>query len=144
MLNRAANMHRPTLPILVVDDYPAMSRLISRILLDLGFGKPDQARDGLSALSMLRVQRYRLVISDWAMEPVSGLELLTQVRADPALTDMPFIMLTAAQERDQVLAAKRARVDGYIIKPFTTETVRQRVSEVLSRREGPLAVERVD
>lgn len=125
-------------PILIVDDYTAMLRLLRRMLQDLGFRYIDQASDGRAALAKLRENPYRLIISDLNMEPMSGLELLREVRDDDRLKSLPFIMVTAAGETDQVTAAKKAGVSDYIVKPFTTETVQKKIAGALGeRRELP-------
>lgn len=124
-------------PILIVDDYLAMLRLLRRVLQVIGFTQIDQANSGSSALQKLRKNAYGLIISDFNMEPMSGLELIKETRADHRLQCLPFIMLTASTERDKVLAAKENGVTGYIIKPFTTETVQRKLASIL----GPLCRE---
>lgn len=123
-------MHKDT-PILVVDDYRTMLRIIRNLLKQLDYAKVDDATDGPSALEKLREKRYGLVISDWNMEPMSGLELLRTVRADPALADLPFIMITAENRSENVLAAREAGVTNYIVKPFNAETLRTKIAAAL-------------
>ena len=110
-------------PILVVDDYKTMVRIVRNLLHQLGFEDVDEANDGRARLPSY-ARRFGLVISDWAMEPMNGLELLQQVRADPELKAMPFIMITAENRKDRVSKAEQAGANGYIVKPFTAETLK--------------------
>jgi two-component system chemotaxis response regulator CheY len=109
------------LPILIVDDYRDVSRLIRQILFQLGFREVQEVTSATEALERLREQRYGLVISDWNMEPMSGLELLHKVRADPALCSLPFIMVSGSNQAEKIMAAKEAGVTDYVLKPFTAE-----------------------
>lgn len=118
-------------PILVVDDYKTMVRIVRNLLHQLGFEDVDEANDGASALAKLRARRFGLVISDWAMEPMSGLELLQQMRADPDLAPLPFIMITAENRKERIAKAEEAGADGWIVKPFTAETLRERITRVI-------------
>jgi two-component system chemotaxis response regulator CheY len=118
-------------PILVVDDYKTMVRIVRNLLQQLGFEDIDEANDGASALAKLRARRFGLVISDWAMEPMNGLELLQQVRADPELEALPFIMITAENRKDRVARAEQAGANGYIVKPFNAETLNDRIARVM-------------
>ena len=118
-------------PILVVDDYKTMVRIVRNLLHQLGFDNVDDANDGASALVKLREKRFGLVISDWAMEPMSGLELLQAMRADPELEALPFIMITAENRRDRVAMAEQAGADGYIVKPFNAEALSDRITRVM-------------
>jgi two-component system chemotaxis response regulator CheY len=117
-------------PILIVDDYRTMLRIIRNLLTQLGFEHLEEATDGSSALARLRVGRFGLVISDWNMAPMSGLELLRQMRADPALKDLPFIMVTADRRPAE---AERAGVSGYLVKPFNADSLRSRIAGALAR-----------
>jgi len=119
------------LPILIVDDYRTMLRIIRSLLRQLGYTNVDEATDGSMALQKLKTKPYGLIISDWNMQPMSGLELLKAVRADPELAHIPFIMVTAEGKRDNVITAKEAGVSNYIVKPFNAETLRQKVEAVL-------------
>jgi two-component system, chemotaxis family, chemotaxis protein CheY len=119
-------------PILVVDDYKTMVRIVRNLLNQLGFHDVDEANDGASALAKLRARRFGLVISDWAMEPMNGLELLQQVRADPDLKTLPFIMITAENRKERVAKAEQAGANGYIVKPFTAETLNDRIARAMS------------
>jgi two-component system, chemotaxis family, chemotaxis protein CheY len=125
-----------SMPILVVDDYQAMRRLLRTLLIRIGFANIDFAADGASALAKLRDHSHGLVISDMKMEPMSGLGLLREVRQDKRLRTVPFIMVTAAADVEEVVAAKKAGVSGYIIKPFTAETLRKKLVEVLHIPDG--------
>lgn len=118
------------MPILVVDDYKTMLRIIRNLLKQLGFENVDEATDGSLALARLREKDYGLVISDWNMEPMSGLELLRLVRADPALAALPFIMVTAETREAKIAEAQEAGVSGYIVKPFGAEALSSRIAAV--------------
>ncbi|CCG40366.1 MULTISPECIES: response regulator [Magnetospirillum] len=117
--------------VLIVDDYKTMLRIIRNLLKQLGFNNVDEATDGAMALQMLRVGTYGLVISDWNMEPMTGLQLLREVRADPKLKPVPFIMVTAESKSENVIAAKEAGVSNYIVKPFNAETLKNKMTSVL-------------
>jgi two-component system, chemotaxis family, chemotaxis protein CheY len=120
-------------PVLVVDDFPTMTRLIARLLRQLGFRNIDTATDGNSALQMIDQRSYGLVLSDWNMEPVTGLDLVKAIRADDRLNDMPFVMVTAESKPENVITAKLAGVNAYIVKPFDAETLKRKLSAVLGR-----------
>ena len=117
--------------ILIVDDYKTMLRIIRNLLKQLGFNSVDEAIDGSSALAKLRDKDFGLVISDWNMEPMSGLQLLKEVRADVKLKEIPFIMITAESKSENVIAAKEAGVSNYIVKPFNAATLKGKLSTVL-------------
>ncbi|MCH9049544.1 MAG: response regulator [Proteobacteria bacterium] len=117
--------------ILVVDDYKTMLRIIRNLLKQLDFGNVDEATDGAEALQKLRKKEYGLVISDWNMEPMTGLQLVREVRSDKKLKKLPFIMVTAESKTDNVVAAKEAGVSNYIVKPFNAETLKQKIVSVL-------------
>ena len=119
------------MPILIVDDYKTMLRIIRNLLKQLGFDNVDEATDGSAALQKLRNKDYKLVISDWNMEPMSGMQLLTEVRADNKLKDLPFIMITAESKTENVVAAKQAGVSNYIVKPFNAATLKTKLTAVL-------------
>jgi two-component system, chemotaxis family, chemotaxis protein CheY len=118
-------------PILVVDDYKTMVRIVRNLLQQLGFDNVDDASDGASALAKLRAKRFGLVISDWAMEPMSGLELLQAMRADTALQTLPFIMITAENRKERVARAEEAGANDYIVKPFSAEALSERIARVM-------------
>jgi len=119
-------------PILVVDDYKTMIRIIRNLLKQLGFEDVDEAADGSEALNKMRGRKYGLVISDWNMEPMTGYELLKEVRSDPALGRTPFIMVTAESKTENVIAAKKAGVNNYIVKPFNAQTLKSKIDAVFS------------
>jgi len=119
------------MPILVVDDYKTMVRIISNLLRQLGFTTIDEATEASRALQLMRVREYGLVISDWNMEPMSGLDLLKAIRSDVKLKDTPFIMVTAESKAENVVAAKAAGVSNYIVKPFNAETLKTKITAVL-------------
>ncbi len=121
-----------SMPILVVDDYNTMIRIIRNLLKQLGFENIDDASDGASALSKMRGRRYGLVISDWNMEPMSGYDLLKEIRGDPNLAGTPFIMVTAESKTDNVIAAKKAGVNNYIVKPFNAQTLKSKIETVFA------------
>lgn len=117
--------------ILIVDDYKTMLRIIRNLLNEIGFKNIDEASDGVTALESLRNKKYDLVISDWNMEPMTGLDLLKEVRSDTSLKAMPFIMVTAEAKTENVVAAKKAGVNNYIVKPFNAATLRSKLSAVI-------------
>ena len=116
--------------VLIVDDYKTMLRIINSLLRTLGFVNVDEATDGTMALDMFQKKHYGLVISDWNMEPMSGLDLLKKVRALNDNKDVPFIMVTAESKTENVVAAKQAGVNNYIVKPFNAETLKTKLSAV--------------
>jgi two-component system chemotaxis response regulator CheY len=117
--------------VLIVDDYKTMLRIIRNLLKQLGFNNVDEATDGSAALQKLRDKEYGLVISDWNMEPMTGIQLLREVRADAKLKGMPFIMITAESKTENVIAAKEAGVNNYIVKPFNAATLKTKLVTVL-------------
>ena len=117
--------------VLVVDDYKTMIRIIRNLLKQLGFENVDEAADGGEALEKMRGKKYGLVISDWNMEPMTGYELLQEVRADEGLRQTPFIMVTAESKTENVIAAKKAGVNNYIVKPFNVQTLKSKMASVL-------------
>lgn len=119
------------IPILIVDDYKTMLRIIRNLLKQLGFENVDEATDGTNALSKLRDKDYELIISDWNMEPMTGLQLLKEVRSDERMKGTPFIMITAESKSENVLSAKAAGVSNYIVKPFNAETLKSKISAVM-------------
>jgi two-component system chemotaxis response regulator CheY len=117
--------------ILVVDDYNTMRRIVHNLLRQLGFEHVDEAANGGEALTKMHEKKFGLVISDWNMEPMTGLDLLKQVRADAKLKDMPFIMVTAESKPENVIAAKQAGVSNYVVKPFNAETLKTKMTAVI-------------
>ena len=120
--------------VLVVDDYSTMRRIIRNLLTQIGYSEIDEAADGNEALAKLRAVHYGLVISDWNMEPMTGYDLLKQVRADDKLKTTPFIMVTAESKTETVVAAKQAGVDNYIVKPFNAATLQQKINSVITAK----------
>ena len=119
-----------SMPILVVDDYTTMIRIIRNLLKQIGFENVDDASDGSSALVKMHSKKYGLVISDWNMEPMTGYDLLREVRANPKLSQTPFIMITAESKTENVIAAKKAGVSNYIVKPFNAATLKTKMEAV--------------
>jgi two-component system chemotaxis response regulator CheY len=118
-------------PVLIVDDYATMLRIVRNLLKQIGFENVDEASDGGRAFQMMKLKKYGLVISDWNMQPVTGIEFLRQVRADNELRATPFIMVTAESKTDNVIEAKNAGVSNYIVKPFSSEVLKGKISSVL-------------
>ena len=125
----------PNMSVLVVDDYSTMIRIIRNLLRQLGFEDVDDATDGESALAKMNAKRYGLVISDWNMEPMTGYDLLCKVRANPQLEATPFIMVTAESKTENVIAAKKAGVDNYIVKPFNAQTLKAKIEAVFAEKQ---------
>ncbi|WP_020180991.1 response regulator [Methylopila sp. M107] len=119
-----------TTPVLIVDDYKTMLRIIRNLLSQIGFADIDEASDGSEALGKMREKKYGLVISDWNMEPMTGIELLREVRGDESLGRTPFIMVTAESKAENVIMAKKAGVSNYIVKPFTADTLKAKIAAV--------------
>jgi two-component system chemotaxis response regulator CheY len=117
--------------VLIVDDYQTMLRILRNLLKQLEFLNVEEAKDGSTALAHLRKEPYGLVISDWNMEPMTGIQLLREVRGDPKLKHIPFIMITAESKSENVITAKEAGVSNYIVKPFNAETLRAKLVSVL-------------
>ena len=117
--------------VLIVDDYKTMLRIVRNLLKQLGFDNVDEATDGSAALQKLREKRYGLIISDWNMEPMTGLQLLKEVRADARLKPTPFVMITAESKTENVIEAKKAGVSNYIVKPFNADTLKSKLQSVL-------------
>lgn len=116
--------------ILIVDDYNTMRRIVRNLLKQLGFEKADEAADGGEAFEKMKQKEYGLVVSDWNMVPMTGLELLKLVRADPNLKMTPFIMVTAESKPENIMIAKQAGVSNYIVKPFNAETLKTKMASV--------------
>ena len=119
-----------SMPVLIVDDYNTMVRIIRNLLRQLGFEHIDDANDGSQALTKMRERQYGLVISDWNMVGMTGYDLLQQVRSDPGLSETPFIMVTAESKTENVIAAKKAGVNNYIVKPFNAATLKTKIDAV--------------
>ena len=119
------------MPVLIVDDYRTMLRIVRNLLNKIGFSDIDEATDGKEALEKLRKRTYGLVISDWNMQPMTGYELLKEVPGDASLSSLPFVMVTAESKAENVIAARQAGVNNYIIKPFSAEVLKAKLKTVL-------------
>lgn len=119
------------LKFLVVDDFSTMRRIIKNLLHDLGYSDVTEADDGKTALPMLQAGNFDFLITDWNMPGMPGLELIKAVRADARLAKMPVLMLTAEAKREQIIEAAQAGVNGYVIKPFTAETLKEKLDKIL-------------
>ena len=119
--------------ILIVDDFSTMRRIIKNLLRDLGFTNTEEADDGTTALPMLQSGKYDLLITDWNMPGMQGIDLLKAVRADDKLATLPVLMVTAEQKREQIIEAAQAGVNGYIVKPFTAQTLKEKMEKIFER-----------
>ena len=119
---------------LVVDDFSTMRRIIKNLLHDLGYQNVTEADDGATALPMLQAGSFDFLITDWNMPGMPGLDLLKAVRADTKLAKMPVLMLTAESKREQIIEAAQAGVNGYVIKPFTAVTLKEKIDKILEAR----------
>ncbi|MHB1057565.1 MAG: chemotaxis response regulator CheY [Rhodanobacter sp.] len=121
--------------ILVVDDFSTMRRIVRNLLVELGFSNPliQEADDGESAITMLRSLPFDLVVTDWNMPNMTGIDLLRAIRTDESLKGLPVLMVTAENNRDQIIAAAQAGVNGYIVKPFTAITLKEKLTKIFER-----------
>ncbi len=119
--------------ILVVDDFSTMRRIIKNLLRDLGFTNVEEADDGKTALPILKQGRIEFLITDWNMPGMTGIDLLKTVRADPELSHIPVLMVTAEAKREQIIAAAQAGVNGYVIKPFTAVVLKEKIEKIFER-----------
>lgn len=122
--------------ILIVDDFSTMRRIIKNLLRELGFNNTEEADDGLTALPMLKSTSFDLLVTDWNMPGMQGIDLLKEVRADEKLSLMPVLMVTAEQKKEQIIEAAKAGVNGYIVKPFTAATLEEKLNKIFERMEG--------
>jgi two-component system chemotaxis response regulator CheY len=122
--------------ILVVDDFATMRRIIKNLLRDLGFNNTSEADDGNTALPMLQNGQFDLLITDWNMPGMQGIDLLQAVRADARLRSLPVLMVTAEAKREQIVLAAQAGVNGYIVKPFTAQTLKEKIDKIFERLES--------
>jgi len=120
--------------ILVVDDFSTMRRILKNILKQIGYTDIDEAEDGNGALAKLRQDKYDLVVSDWNMPNMSGLDLLKAIRADSALNGTPVLMVTAEAKKENVVEAIKAGVNNYVVKPFTAEVLREKIEKVFDNK----------
>ena len=119
--------------ILIVDDFSTMRRIIKNLLRDLGYNNTAEADDGNTALPMLKKGGFDFLITDWNMPGMDGLELLKNVRAEEELKDLPVLMVTAESKREQIIEAAQAGVNGYIVKPFTAATLKEKIDKIFER-----------
>ncbi len=119
--------------ILIVDDFSTMRRIIKNLLRDLGYNNVQEADDGNTALPMLKSGKFDFLITDWNMPGMTGIELLKAVRADEKLAKLPVLMVTAEQKREQIIEAAQAGVNGYIVKPFTAATLKEKIEKIFER-----------
>ena len=120
--------------VLVVDDFPTMRRIVKNLLKQLGFENIDEAEDGAQALGKLKAGGFGLVVSDWNMPVMEGIDLLKHVRADDSLKMIPFLMVTAEAEKDKVITAIKAGVDNYVVKPFTAEVLKEKLEKIADKK----------
>lgn len=124
---------RKDVRILIVDDFSTMRRIVRNLLRELGFTSFDEAEDGVQALSKLQAGHFDFIVSDWNMPNMQGIDLLRAIRADPKLQHLPVLLVTAEAKRENILEAAQAGVNGYIVKPFTAETLREKLDAVFNR-----------
>jgi len=124
---------KKTFRILIIDDFSTMRRIVKNILKQLGYSELEEAEDGVQALAKLRERAFNLIVSDWNMPNMTGLELLKEVRNDAALKDTPFLMVTAESEKENIMAAIGAGVSNYIVKPFTAEILKEKMDKVFEK-----------
>lgn len=122
--------------ILIVDDFSTMRRIIKNLLRDLGFTNTQEADDGTTALPMLRNGDFQFLVTDWNMPGMTGIDLLKQVRSDPKLASLPVLMVTAEAKRDQIIEAAQAGVNGYVVKPFTAQVLKEKIDKIFERVGG--------
>jgi two-component system, chemotaxis family, chemotaxis protein CheY len=125
-------MSANNMSVLVIDDYSTMVRIIRKLLKQIGYENVDDAASGQAALEKIKTKEYGLIISDWNMEPMTGYELLKEVRGNPAWAKTPFILVTAESKQDNINAAKSAGVSGYIIKPFNEKVLKEKIDAALA------------
>lgn len=121
------------LTVLVVDDFLTMRRIVKKILRDLDFQNIIEAEDGSAAVDILKTNKVDLIVSDWNMPKMTGLELLKHVRGDEGIKDIPFLMVTAEAQKENIIEAVKARVSNYIVKPFTAATLEEKLSKIVPK-----------
>ncbi len=122
--------------ILIVDDFSTMRRIIKNLLRDLGFTNTQEADDGTTALPMLRAGDFDFLVTDWNMPGMTGIDLLKEVRSDSKLAGLPVLMVTAEAKRDQIIEAAQAGVNGYVVKPFTAQVLKEKIDKIFERVDG--------
>ncbi|MGH1472209.1 MAG: chemotaxis response regulator CheY [Cellvibrionaceae bacterium] len=125
-----------SMKILIVDDFSTMRRIIKNLLRDLGFENTDEADDGTTALPMLKEGNYDFLVTDWNMPGMSGIDLLKAIRSDESLSSLPALMVTAEAKREQIIEAAQAGVNGYVVKPFTAQILKEKIDKIFERVEG--------
>jgi two-component system chemotaxis response regulator CheY len=128
-------MANPNTKFLVVDDFSTMRRIVRNLLKELGYTNVDEAEDGSMALSKLRSEHFDFVVSDWNMPVMDGLTMLQNIRADPALSKLPVLMVTAEAKKENIIAAAQAGANGYVVKPFTAATLDEKLSKIFEKLE---------
>jgi two-component system chemotaxis response regulator CheY len=127
------NMADKNLRFLVVDDFATMRRIVRNLLKDLGFNNVEEAEDGQDALNKLRESKFDFVVSDWNMPNMDGLQLLSEIRKDPAMAQMPVLMVTAEAKKENIIAAAQAGASGYVVKPFTAATLEEKLGKIFEK-----------
>jgi len=128
-------MANPNTKFLVVDDFSTMRRIVRNLLKELGYTNVDEAEDGVAALSKLKGGNFEFVVSDWNMPNMDGLDLLKNIRADPELSKLPVLMVTAEAKKENIIAAAQAGANGYVVKPFTAATLDEKLSKIFEKLE---------
>lgn len=123
-------MADPNMKILVVDDFSTMRRIVRNLLKELGFSNVHEAEDGVEALKKLRAEPFEFVVSDWNMPNMTGIELLREIRKDPALKHLPVLMVTAEAKKENIIEAAQAGASGYVVKPFTSVTLDEKLQKI--------------
>lgn len=120
----------PNMRVLVVDDFSTMRRIVKNILRQIGFNNVVEADDGTTAWEVLNKDNIQFIVSDWNMPKMTGIELLRKVRASEEFVDIPFLMVTAEAQQENIIEAAQAKVSNYIVKPFTAETMKQKIDKI--------------
>lgn len=132
-MNSVEAILNKNMKILIVDDFSTMRRIVKNLLRDLGFNNTQEADDGLTALPMLKKGGFDFVVTDWNMPGMQGIDLLRNIRADEELKHLPVLMITAEAKREQIIEAAQAGVNGYIVKPFTAATLKEKLEKIFER-----------
>ncbi len=128
-------MADPKTRFLVVDDFSTMRRIVRNLLKELGYTQVEEAEDGVDGLSKLRSGQFDFVISDWNMPNMTGIDMLKAIRADPALSKLPVLMVTAEAKKENIIAAAQAGANGYVVKPFTAATLDEKLAKIFEKME---------
>ena len=136
MLKKQEQTVDKNMNILVVDDFSTMRRIVKNLLVEIGFSNIEEADDGKTALPILENGGIDFLVTDWNMPGMAGIDLLKAVRANPALSSLPVLMVTAEAKREQIMEAAEAGVNGYVVKPFTADTLQEKVDKVFARLES--------